>query len=50
MGVLREEIDHGSAAGRLVELIEIISRGIRAKPLEDRRVAALAGLVYGANP
>ena len=47
--LLREEIDHGSAARRLVEPVEIVSLGIRAKPLEDRDVAAQAGLIYGAK-
>src|SRR5438045_1953070 len=45
-----EEIDHGWAARRLLELVEIISRGIRAKALEDRDVAAQARFVYGAHP
>src|SRR5438093_13077964 len=48
-GPLGKKIDDGSAARRLVELVEIISRGIRAKPLEDRHVAAVASFVYGAD-
>ena len=47
--LFREEIDHGSAARRLVEPVEIISLGIRAKPLENRDVAAQGGLVYGTK-
>jgi hypothetical protein len=38
--LLSEEIDHGSAIRRLVEVVELISRRIRAKPFEDRDVAA----------
>src|SRR6266566_3381714 len=46
--LLSQNIYHGSAACCLIEPVEVITRGIRTKPLDDRRIAASACFVNGA--
>lgn len=47
--MLRQEIDDRSVSHSLVQLVDVIPRGVRAKPLQNLHVSTSAGLVHSAH-